>query len=512
MGKFTRMWGRLYERIKWDIFEYAAELGFTGPINQPGGLSWQQADFLQAIQIATHGFPSRRYPHVTSRATANLGEKWLACKSGQGPGKTTASTIGGSWRTLQEPGALTMVSAPTMAQCRDVWNTELRRTLEKANPLLRDVINPTRSRVVFKGNPDWTINFCTSTKTESSQGRHHPKMTWINEEASGIPRALCVQVEGTLSNLEDEFGGDEMNGMFINIGNPNTRDCYFFDCFNQDAHHWWTYTMNAEETPAYIVSPERNRRLAKKYGRNSDVYRVRVLGEFPWANPNCVISSEDLMACTRTDPNECMRYGRYENGRLRLAKQIGVDFARYGNDESTVFARVGHAIVHWKTFQKVDPNVVAAYALRLRVQLGWSEKETWYVCDAGGMGQGVMATFLATNANVVEFHNGGKSSQADYFDKITEAMFELGRKVANRSIYIPNDNRLIQQLSTRQYYMDDSRGKAKLRVESKEKYLERMRKEAGSVETVTSPDRADGLLYCFYDQVEAVGRIAQRSA
>lgn len=508
MGRFSRMWSRFYERVRFDIFELAAEMGYAGPINQPGGLSWQQADFLQSVQVATHGFPSPRYPHITKRATANLGKRWLACKSGQGPGKTTASTIAGTFRTIQVVGALTMVTAPTMAQCRDVWLTELRRVLEKSNPLLREVMNATRSKVVFKGNEDWCINFCTSTKTESSQGRHHPFMTWIAEEGSGIPRALCVQIEGTLSNLE----GEGMNGMFIMIGNPNTRDCYFFDCFNQDMHNWWTYTMNAEETPSYIVSQERNRLLAEKYGKNSDVYRVRVLGEFPWANPNCVISSEDLMACTRTDPYQCMRYGRNVNGRLVLAKQIGIDFARMGNDESTVFARVGHAVVRWQTFNKTDPNDVAAYALRLRQELGWSERETWFVPDAGGMGQGLLKTFYDTNANVLEFHNGGNSTQPDFYDKASEAMFDLGHKARNRSIYIPNDNRLIQQLSTRQYKPDDLRGKMKLRIESKEKYVERMRKESGSIETVTSPDRADGLMMCFYDQVEAVGRIARRAS
>lgn len=508
MGRFTRMWERFYARVRVDIFELAAEMGFDQPVNTPGGLSWQQADFLQAVQVATHGFPSRRYPHMTKRGTANLGKKWLACKSGQGPGKTTACTIAGVFRTLQVAGALTMVSAPTMAQCRDVWNTELRRLLAKSNPLLQQVVNSTRSKVVFKGDEDWSINFCTSTKTESSQGRHHPHMTWINEEASGIPRALCVQIEGTLSNLE----GEGMNGMFINIGNPNTRDCYFFDCFNHDAHNWWTYTMNAEETPSYIVSQERNRLLAEKYGKNSDVYRVRVTGEFPWANPNCVISSEDLMACTRTDPELCMRYGREMGGRLVLPQQIGVDFARYGNDESTVFARIGNAIVRWETFNKIDPNAVAAYALRLRKELGWREKDTWVIADAGGMGQGVMQTFHNTNVNLIEFHNGGKSTQSDYFDKITEGMFELAFKAAKRCLYIPNDNRLIQQLCTRQYRMDDSRGKAKMRVESKDKYVERMRKESGSIETVSSPDRGDGLLMAMYDQVETVGRLVRRAS
>lgn len=515
MGRFRRAWQRFYPRIKYDIFQFAAEMGFDKPINTPGGVSWQQADMLQAVQVATHGFPSPSYPKITARATSNLGRRWLAVKSGQGPGKSLCSNIIGAWRTLQAPKALTMVTAPTMDQCRDVWLAGLRAILEErcANPLLRDIIDTTRSRVVIDGDTDWAIKFCTSKTEQAAQGRHHPYMTWIGEEASGIPRALMVQIEGTLSNLE----GEGMNGMFLLIGNPNTRECYFFDCFNTDRDRWWAYTMNAEEAPLYIVSRKRNQLMVEKYGRDSDVFRIRVLGEFPSINPRCVIASEDLEACTRTDPDTCMRYGRWEGERLVPVRQIGIDFARFGGDENVIFARAGRTVVAWEVYRMTDPNRVLDRAMALVRELGWTNTKSGlssfgpdpvrWVVDAGGLGQGLLQRLYDAQLDVFEFHFGGTPVSAEYKDRVTEAFFGLADMAKSRSICIPNDPLLIQQLSSRHYKPVEDAGKTKLKIENKEEYLTRLRRESGRIETVSSPDRADSLVMCFYEPAGQEARV-----
>lgn len=398
-----------------------------------------------------------------------------------------------------------MVTAPTMDQCREVWLSEFRRRTSHAHPALQKLIRPTKSRIIFGNRPDWAIKFVTAVREQNAQGRHEEHMTWIAEEASGIMRALMVQVEGTLSNTD---------GMFILVGNPNTRDCYFFDCFNIDRHHWWTYTMNAEESPEHIVSHARNKLLEEKYGRDSDIYRVRVLGEFPHNNPNCVVSSEDLEACTRTDPNQCMRYGRRERSGLVIPQQFGIDFARFGGDENVVYQRFGNCIIGQWIMGNVDPNDALDKAFEMRKMSNWKLKNTWFVPDAGGMGQGLMRRLSQLNTNYLEFHNGGKAYDSEFADKITEAWFNLARLVRQRKVHIPNDPRLIQQLSTRQYKYKDVKGKGKICVESKEDYVDRMRRELGSTseEAGKSPDRADAMVMCFYNNVEAVGRIATRSA
>jgi len=469
--------------------------------------SWQQWDLLQAVQIATHGFPSRSRPSISHRATANLGLRYLAAKSGQGIGKTSASVVAAIFRQMQAPNALTMVTAPTMDQCREVWLSEARSLLRNAEPFLQRYIEVTKSRIIFAGQPDYAIKFVTAVREQNAQGRHNPNMTWIADEASGIPRPLCVQIEGTLSNLD----GPGMNGLFLVIGNPNTQACYFYDCFHRDRHHWWTITFNAEEAPPHICSPARNQLLAEKYGKDSDVYRVRVLGEFPRSDVQTLMAMDDLEACTKTDPVACSMLGEIQpDGRILRVKQIGIDFARFGGDESTVYARVGNAIVRWHAWTFLDPNIALDRAFAMRKELGWSMAETMWVPDAGGMGQGIMQRFYDAGANVLEFHFGGNAYDSDFYDRGSEAFFGLARKVRRRECFLPNDPRLLQQLGSRWYRMKEDRGKTYMAVESKEDHVDRLRKELGSTDTrgARSPDRADGCVMATYDYAGMRDQIA----
>ncbi len=467
MSRFARGFEDLYRRTREDIFAFCGALNFT-PTNQ-------QAKLLSAVQRAQRGEDLN----------------WIACKSGQGPGKTTVSAVIGLWRCWQAVDALTIVTAPTMRQCREVWLVEAKRRLDAADPTISRWFRVTKTKIEIGGRPDWGVKCVTATREENAQGFHEPNMTVIMEEASGIPRELVTQFKGTLSNP---------NALLLQIGNPNTRDCDFFSCFNTFRHRWQTYTFNAEDTAneyPHIVSPQRNKDLEEEFGRDSDVYRVRVLGEFPHTDPNCVLSSEDLEPCTiKSNILRCAKIPR-ETG--ELAKQFGIDFARFGGDESVIYRRSGMSIVEWERFAHTDPNHVVNHAFRMQTEAGWRDKECWFVGDAGGMGQGVMGNFHDAGKQIVEFHNGGKPTERDYANKITQAWFHFARLVKKKQVCIPKDNRLIQQLSTRQYFTDQ---KGRLILEKKDDYIKRGH---------DSPDRADALVMTYWDDVEAVANLSQAS-
>lgn len=310
-------------------------------------------------------------------------------------------------------------------------------------------------------------------------------------------KVLAVESIGTHS-VYDLTVPARGNFVAENIIIHNTRDCAFFDCFNSQRHRWATLTLNAEESP--IVSRENIEHMREVYGEDSDVYRIRVLGEFPHMDPNCVISSED---CERaTDKRrflECMKMHRSNGG--GLAKQFGIDLARFGSDESVIYRRLGNAVMpDWRTFSKVEPGHVIEHAFKMQSEAMWSDKECWYVPDAGGMGQGVMSKLYDARKQVFEFHTQGASSKPDYANRMTEAWFHVADLFKKGHIYIPKDNRLIQQLSTRQYHITK---KGKLIVESKEEYKKRSTDEEGA-----SPDRADALVMAFYDQVVVRGQVS----
>lgn len=457
-SRLVKKWKHVYPQCRDSIFTLCKYLNFAP--------TKQQSYILKLVQM------ERDLP-VSKR------KKRIAVKSGQGPGKTAISNIIATWRVLQHVNALCQVTAPTMRQAKYVWLSEYRRMISKAHPILRKFIKVTKSDVRIGGPdfPDWGIRLSTATKAENFQGIHEEHLTFLVDEASGVDREIVNTIKGTLTNDDS---------LLIMIGNPNTRDCAFFDCFTRFHKEWHLFTMNAEDSP--IVNKENIRKIEEEFGRNSDVFRVRVLGEFPYMDPNCVMSSEDLWRCVENDPYEAAKAAPGE-------KRFGMDLARYGDAESAIYRRSGLAVVENRIFVKTDPNDVVDRAFEMQARTDWNNKDCTYVVDAGGMGQGVMRNFHKSGRQVHEFHTGGSPRDPQYANKMTEAFFHVAKLAREGKMYIPNDYMLIQQLSSRLYFINK---KGKIILETKDEYVKR---------GYESPDRADAFVMCFYPHVKAGGTL-----
>lgn len=478
------------QKCREDIFFYAEYgLGETR-------LTWQQATLLDQIQCAQFGLPTplpripcSKGPGVYRPGDPELGPapRQIADKSGQGPGKTHGSVIGVTWRALRSPGK-SVVTAPTMRQCQDVWLSEAKKILYNAHPILREFFDIRATKIELGRQREWSIYCITSTDDKKLQGFHDEGLTILGEEASGIPRPIIEQFQGTLSNEDC---------LLILIGNPNTRDCAFFDAFHSQRGDWQTYTLNAEETAKYrpdILDPRRNERLADEYGRDSDTYRVRVLGEFPSTDPNCVLSYEDLEKCHLNSLYECALSDSYY-------RSIAIDFARYGGDETVIYRRQGYAIVEQAIYSHIEPLEAVDRAFLMQKECGWANGDVWYVVDASGMGQGALGAFYKAHKQVFEFHNHAKAYRSDIYDnRITEAWFNFRDLVRNRKIYLPNDNRLISQLAGRIYKHNAANDK--LQIEPKEQYAKRLEEN--------SPDRGETAIMAFYSGFMTRGQVAPR--
>jgi hypothetical protein len=469
---------RLYRILRMNVFSFLKAAGWPEPTHQ-------QREVLDDIQ--RHTLEGRPY--------------YGAAKSGQGVGKTNLEAGVALWRAFRSYGAPTYVTAPTMRQVKDVFLKELRLNLERGDPTLKQMINVLTTRATICGMRDWGVIAITATKPENFQGLHHPHMSILADEGSGIAREIFETIFGTLSQ-----GGERQvdDAFFLTCGNPNTRDCAFFDFFNAMRDRFCTYTLNSLESP--LVNPENIQRIIDLYGQDSDVYRVRVLGQFPHTDPKCVMSSDDLEACTKVPMTEAAasrKYLQHMAAEMRM-RQIGIDFARYGIDKSVIYRRSGLAVVEQALFSRTEPDVVVAKAFEMQHRANWKDNETYYVCDADGMGQGLMSHFYRARKTITEFHNGGTARHSkQYHDKITEAMFELGALVKAHSVHIPRDQMLIKELSTRQYHMAGGKlGKGRVKLESKEDYTRRTGEN--------SPDRADAICMAFYPYAYGAARTARR--
>ena len=88
-----------------------------------------------------------------------------------------------------------------------------------------------------------------------------------------------------------------------------------------------------------------------------------------------------------------MKARSFDIGRGRPCRQIGIDLARFGGDESSVTVRYNAAVVGQKNFMGEEPDNVVAYAFDWQNRMKWRNEDTVYCVDAGGMGQGVMNMF-----------------------------------------------------------------------------------------------------------------------
>lgn len=237
--------------------------------------------------------------------------------------------------------------------------------------------------------------------------------------------------------------------------------------------------------------------LIDKYGADSDVIRVRVFGEFPKAEADAFIPLElvELAAGARVEARGDTLH-------------IGVDVARFGDDETVIAPRVGMKVFPLQCYNKQDTmvtagRVIAAGREMLRVMPALRRVEI--KVDDSGVGGGVTDRLNEvileeglTDWRVVPVNNGSKATDDElehYENRGTESWAVL-RDVLQESfskhlqggaveIELPNDERLITQLSQRKYRMTS---KGKLALERKEDMKKR---------GLDSPDRADAVILSF---------------
>ncbi len=162
------------------------------------------------------------------------------------------------------------------------------------------------------------------------------------------------------------------------------------------------------------------------------------------------------------------------------AIEIGADVARFGDDATDMYRRHGLKVVDHREMKKADTETVANAiwdfaghdrGVRIKIDEGYNPGVADRVRDKGG--------------NVVAVSFGQQAKDKDkYPNAISEMWFEFPVDDAE----IPDDPELMRQLSGRRYTYDKAGRKM---VEPKDEYKKR---NGGR-----SPDRADGLLLCFYE-------------
>jgi len=168
--------------------------------------------------------------------------------------------------------------------------------------------------------------------------------------------------------------------------------------------------------------------------------------------------------------------------------EVGVDVARFGDDTTQFYKRKGLKTIEEKSFKGMDTFDVANEAD------AFSQDAQTIKVDDTGVGGGVSDNLIHKNRPVQMINFGGSAKDKDkYPNTISEMWFEFRELIEKEEIQLPDDRELLQQLTSRRYTFD-TRGRRI--VESKDEFKKRYGK---------SPDKADALLLCFYNNYSTIG-------
>lgn len=414
----------------------------------------------------------------------------VAIKSGQGVGKTGMEAVVLLWFICCFPFPRIVATAPTKQQLHDVLWSEISKW-QTQSTLLSEILKWTKTYIYMRNyEKRWFAVARTATKPENMQGFHARNMLFIVDEASGVADPIMEAILGTLSGE---------NNKLLMCGNPTRTSGTFFDAFNADRLIYKCHTVSSVDSPR--TNKENIESLIRKYGEDSNVVRVRVKGEFPKQEDDVFIMLSLVEHCTMLDlPDDA------------LIKRIslGVDVARYGNDETVIASNIGGkitlpAMFRGQSLMTTTGKIVQMYR-EIICKYPLYRGKVYINIDDTGLGGGVTDRLVEIKQEeklgrmvIVPINAAGKVPDnvmwdgtvkaSDIYENLTTYLWGTVKELMqSESLTLQNDNELVAQLSCRKYRLT-SRGK--IILESKDEMKKR---------GIDSPDRADAVALSCYEK------------
>lgn len=238
------------------------------------------------------------------------------------------------------PDAVVINTAPTWTQIENQFWRNLRDAYQKARYPLGGNLLKTKLDI----DETWFALGIANDENnmEAFQGWHAKNILVIFDEASGISPKIYEAALGAMA------GGSIVR--FVLIGNPTQNSGPFFDAFRDQTFS--KIHISAFDTPNVkakrqvlpgLVTWEWVEELRQKYGEDSDIYRVRVLGHFPRHASDTLISIDLIEAAFAADRELTNQEDEH----------IGLDPARFGDDDSAFVHRKGNSA---KVLEVVNGN------------------------------------------------------------------------------------------------------------------------------------------------------------
>jgi phage terminase large subunit len=395
----------------------------------------------------------------------------IAVRSGHGVGKTSILGIATLWFLLTRLNSGVLIVANSQDQLKDNNWSEMRRWISKMPPMWGEMFEVQAMHVKCTLMGSFATGRTASRENpEAIQGFRGESTLIIVDEASGVPDLTFESGMGSLS-----MPGTKL----VLTGNPTRGSGYFYDAFNA-----LDELFHCMHVPSYTVKRATGHieDIRKKYGENSNPWRVRVEGEFP--------RDEDDSVVPRYLCDDALRR------KVDVIKDApiiwGVDVAEgVGRDRTALVKRKGNGLVdsHLKPIQTwltKDPMQISGILFDEYNALPKIERPFSINIDTIGIGAGLYYRCKELGLPAKKVNVSESASSKDRYVRLRDELWFEAREWFEGQDVTLEDNEdtqaLITELCLPRYQISSA---GKMRVESKQELKKR---------GIDSPDIAEAFL------------------
>jgi hypothetical protein len=419
-------------------------------INTRTGLSEQQEEGLRELgKLIEAKLKKHRGEELTKEEEAYSKKIGISIMSGKGTGKDFWGALVSLFFMMFED-VHSLATANSAKQLRNVFWKEISNVMslslrndpnDSMTPTILEEILECQSEKLYmkhlKGKR-WFMEAVTVPDRASEEeqgktltGRHADHMCFILDEAAGLPDVVFEKLEGTLTG--------KLN-IIILIFNPVRRTGFAAKSHHEDKGKWIALRWNSEDSP--LVSDDHIENLAK-YGKDSNIYRVDVLGLPPIAGSDTFIPYDWVMDAKNREIN-------YENEPIIKGVDVGA-----GGDFSVILTRQGGRVTDIESFNEPDTMIFTG---RIAQHIMNDDPDATCI-DVIGIGTPVLHRLREQGyEKVYAVDVRRKAISERYVNRRDELAQKVRKMFEDGTISIPDNERLINQLLSIKLLPPDSTG------------------------------------------------------
>ena len=389
--------------------------GEPGDLQEEEGPDEWQADILRAI----------------GEGCLNPSEAiQIAVASGHGIGKTALVSWIILWFIATKPKCAGVVTANTKNQL--VQKTWRELNLWNQRSLIGHWFEWSATKFALRADPDtWFISAVpwSEHNAEAFAGLHAEHVLVVFDEASAVADSIWEVAEGAMTTP---------GAIWVAFGNPTRNTGRFRECWGRFRHRW--ITRKIDSRTAKMANAKQIQKWIDDYGEDHDFVRVRVRGEFP------------SQAVTQFIPQHLVDDARgreRDEYTIENPRVMGIDVARFGDDQSVILLREGQRVSIIRRFRGLPIDHFAQHCAAAINEF----KPDAVMVDGVGVGGGVVDILRSGNFKIDDVVSSASPLDPKIYSNLRAEMWGKMRDWLETA-HLPDDQELLDDLVALEYGYD----------------------------------------------------------